>query len=121
MKAYDIQWDVDEDEDREEILAQLPTEMEIPNDVDEEDVADYLSDQTGFCHFGFKLKKDQVFCKMDFVEDAIAYWCSGNYYNVIKRDDDYEGWRIEHEYGEGIVYDDDFDEYFEFVEDPEEM
>lgn len=57
MKAYNIIWDVDEDDGitKEEILANLPSEIEIPDDVDEEDVADYLSDQTGYCHFGFQL------------------------------------------------------------------
>ena len=59
MKAYNILWDVDDEGDgsREEILKNLPTEMEIPDGVDEEDVADYLSDETGFCHFGFELEK----------------------------------------------------------------
>ena len=27
--------------------------MTIPDNIDDEDIADYLSDQTGFCHFGF--------------------------------------------------------------------
>lgn len=59
MKAYNILWDVDDEGDnsREEILKTLPTEMEIPEGIDEEDVADYLSDETGFCHFGFALEK----------------------------------------------------------------
>ena len=56
-KAINILWDVDEEEDvsREEILEQLPTEMVIPEDMDDDDIADYLSDQTGYCHFGFEI------------------------------------------------------------------
>lgn len=59
MKAYNILWDVDDESDktREEIMNSLPTEMEIPGGIDEDDVADYLSEQTGYCHFGFKLEK----------------------------------------------------------------
>lgn len=59
MKAIDIQWDVDEDENYEmsaaEVIEMLPTEIEIPDGIDVEDVADYLSDETGFCHKGFRL------------------------------------------------------------------
>lgn len=62
MKAINIKWDVDYPED----LENLPKEIEIPNDVlgyeDGEDVyeymdeiSDYISDVTGFCHFGFDL------------------------------------------------------------------
>ena len=50
MKAINIKWDVDYDED-------LPTEIEIPNNIDIEDdtISDYISDVTGFCHYGFEL------------------------------------------------------------------
>lgn len=50
MKAYNIKWDVDYEED----LEQLPTEIEIQNEmtcVDE--ISDYISDVTGYCHYGF--------------------------------------------------------------------
>ena len=59
MKAVNILWDVDDEDgvSKEEILAQLPTEIEIPDGIDEEGVADYLSDETGYCHFGFELEK----------------------------------------------------------------
>ena len=53
MRAIDIKWDTDGDE---EILKTLPKEMDIPDDVDEENVADWLSDETGFCVFGFVLE-----------------------------------------------------------------
>ena len=60
MRAIDIKWDTDGDE---EVLKTLPTEMDIPNGIDEEGVADWLSDETGFCVFGFVLeteKKDKT-------------------------------------------------------------
>ena len=51
MKAFDIIWDID----GEEIV--LLTEIEIPDGMTYEDeISDYLSDKTGFCHYGFKLK-----------------------------------------------------------------
>ena len=49
-KATHIQWDVDELED----LELLPTEIDIPDDMtDMEEISDYITDQTGFCHNGF--------------------------------------------------------------------
>ena len=57
MKAVNIKWDVDELED----LDNLPTEVEIPSylitDEDDllDDISDWLSDEYGFCHFGFEL------------------------------------------------------------------
>lgn len=52
MKAINIEWDVD----YEEQLENLPKEMEIPEGMtNEEDISDYLSDETGFCHNGFEL------------------------------------------------------------------
>lgn len=55
MRAIDIKWDTDGDE---EILKTLPKDMDIPDDVDEENVADWLSDETGFCVFGFVLEAE---------------------------------------------------------------
>ena len=53
MKAINIKWDVDTEEE----LKDLPTEIEIPNNIDIEDdvISDYISDVTGFCHYGFEL------------------------------------------------------------------
>lgn len=52
MKATNIEWDVDFEED----LGMLPTEIEIPNGMqDEDEIADYLSDVTGYCHKGYVL------------------------------------------------------------------
>lgn len=64
MKAINIQWDIDEidGEDLEEgttiedYAIALPTEIEIPDGMtDEDEISDYLSDQTGFCHSGFDI------------------------------------------------------------------
>lgn len=57
MKAINIKWDVDYKED----LYALPTEIEIPEDIEDEDeIGDYISDVTGFCHFGFELVDEEV-------------------------------------------------------------
>lgn len=53
MKAIKIKWDTDGDM---EVLEKLPTEMELPDSMtDENEISDWLSDQTGFCHDGFCL------------------------------------------------------------------
>lgn len=52
LRAVNIQWDVDYEGDEE----MLPAEIDIPEHmVDEDDISDYLSDVTGFCHKGFEL------------------------------------------------------------------
>ena len=49
-KAVNIQWDVDDPED----LELLPKEIDIPDGMtDMEEISDYITDQTGFCHNGF--------------------------------------------------------------------
>ena len=54
MKAINIEWDVDNEEE----LYDLPTEVEIPNGMtDDEEISDYISDVTGYCHKGFYLEK----------------------------------------------------------------
>lgn len=68
MKAINITWDVTDGtedmtkEEMDEILSTLPTEIEIPDhlitdDINDviEDVSDWLSDEFGFCHYGFEL------------------------------------------------------------------
>jgi hypothetical protein len=52
MKAINIQWDVDRKKD----LEYLPKEIIIPEELtDEDEISDYISDLTGFCHYGFEL------------------------------------------------------------------
>ena len=54
MKAFNIQWDTDGDM---ELFNNLPKEIQIPDGItDEDDVSDYISTETGFCHFGFDLE-----------------------------------------------------------------
>lgn len=60
--AFNIEWDVDDEED----LENLPKEIEIPEWIEKDDIgqfdedaiSDYLSNVTGFCHKGFKLTTD---------------------------------------------------------------
>lgn len=56
MKAVDIDWDVDYEEQREF----LPTEIEIPDDIEDDEIGDYLSDVTGFCHNGYRLERKLI-------------------------------------------------------------
>ena len=62
LKAINIKWDTDEDM---EVFDELPTEIIIPNELEEmykkdrkytlEELSDWLSDETGFCHDGFEI------------------------------------------------------------------
>ena len=53
MKATNTKWDTDGDM---ELLEELPTEIELPCGMtDEDEISDYISEQTGFCHDGFCL------------------------------------------------------------------
>lgn len=56
MKRYavDIDWDTDGDP---ALAAELPEEIEIPDDVPDEEIGDYISDETGFCHFGYRVEE----------------------------------------------------------------
>lgn len=75
LKAINIKWDTDGDK---EVLNELPTEMIIPDELEElykkdreyalEEISDWLSDETGFCHDGFEIEK--VITK-EFVEDDL--------------------------------------------------
>lgn len=57
MRAKNIIWDANSPDD----LVNLPTEIEIPVGMtDEDEISDYISDITGFCHKGFKLKNDEL-------------------------------------------------------------
>lgn len=65
LKAINIKWDTDGDE---EVLNELPMEMIIPKELEEiykkdkeyalEEISDWLSDETGFCHAGFEVVKE---------------------------------------------------------------
>lgn len=52
--AVDIEWDIEKDD-----TIELPKTIEIPDGLEnEDDISDYLSEQTGFCHKGFSLKEE---------------------------------------------------------------
>lgn len=77
LKAINIKWDTEGDM---EVLNELPEELIIPDDLEElyknkedreyalEEISDWLSDETGFCHTGFEIEK--VITK-EFVEDDL--------------------------------------------------
>lgn len=53
LKATNILWDTDYDGDGE-----LPTEIDIPEGMtDEDEISDYLSEVTGYCHQGYVLEE----------------------------------------------------------------
>lgn len=57
MRITNILWDID-GEDREDVEASLPTEITIDEKtVDEEDIADFLSDEYGWCVKGFCIER----------------------------------------------------------------
>ena len=66
LKAVRIKWDTDGDMD---ILKTLPTEMIIPGDLEEmysvdrdsalEDISDWLTEVTDYCHNGFMVMKKE--------------------------------------------------------------
>ena len=55
MKAINIEWDIDDFEGDLDELQMLPNEIDIPKDLTDEDISDYISEVTGFCHKGFEL------------------------------------------------------------------
>lgn len=69
-KAVNILWDVDEEDFDEEDFDEkdgLPTSILLPpnmvdknGDYDADQVGDFLSEQTGFCHFGFDVVRVRV-------------------------------------------------------------
>ena len=52
MKATDIKWVTDGAD------VSLPTEVEVPDNLDDDAIADYLSDEYGFLMEGFALPMD---------------------------------------------------------------
>ena len=54
MRAV-VMWDTDGDQDA---LESLPDAVNIPENIDPDDISDWLSDEYGWCHFGFALMPD---------------------------------------------------------------
>lgn len=57
LKAYaiNIQWDIDWDVDVENV--NLPDRVEIPFNVSFDEIENMLSDEYGFCVFGFDIEQ----------------------------------------------------------------
>lgn len=65
LKAINIKWDTDGDK---KVFNELPTEMIVPDELEEmykkdkefalEEISDWLSDETGFCHGGFEIERE---------------------------------------------------------------
>lgn len=53
--AVDIEWDTD-GEDEEDLG--LPSRVEIPFFVEDDEIADYISDEYGYCVFGFNIEQN---------------------------------------------------------------
>lgn len=55
IRVFNIVWDT---EDNGEVIdpkeCNLPSETEIPNGIDHDDIADYLSDEYGWCVVSYK-------------------------------------------------------------------
>ena len=52
MKAINIKWATDGED------VQLPSEIVIPSNIDEDMVTDYLSDETGWLVESFNIRQD---------------------------------------------------------------
>lgn len=57
LKATSIIWDMEDAVDAyNEGMANLPTEVELPSDMEDiDEIADYLSDEYGFCVVSFQV------------------------------------------------------------------
>ena len=80
IKAININWDVDQD-----LATTLPMSIEIPEDItDEEEISNFLSNITGFCHKGFDLIKEVKPTEKELTRiECIDYICENIY--EIKR------------------------------------
>ena len=74
--AKNIQWDIDLEKGKthEEMKKEigLPDEIEIPEEMTNiDDIEDYISDITGYCHSGFELTKTPQKCSMNKLEKLL--------------------------------------------------
>jgi hypothetical protein len=64
-KAVNIQWDID----KEETDVSLPNEIVLPDDIEDDDeISDYITDATGFCHKGYEIVEEETELKVLVVE-----------------------------------------------------
>ena len=52
MRVYNIEWDTDG-----EYIEDLPDEVELPDDIEDDYVADALSDEYGWCIFSLEIDR----------------------------------------------------------------
>lgn len=62
--AHDIRWDTDGDM---KLFKTLPQEIEIPDEIwedydngNDDALSNYVSDVTGFCHYGFEVRTENI-------------------------------------------------------------
>lgn len=55
MKAKEIKWDLSDVPNIDIDELKLPTEAELPSDIDEDEISDWLSDNYGFCVESFSI------------------------------------------------------------------
>lgn len=71
MRAVDIQWETDG-----EPCVDLPDEMQIPDHIRHDGIADYLSDETGWLVNGFQIQADEHIlsqhCALPFKFDGLS-------------------------------------------------
>ena len=65
MKAINIKWDTDDQ------VVDLPIEVEIPEGYSEDDVADYLFDEYGYCVFNFDIDNDKKIYEIYDINDEV--------------------------------------------------
>ena len=68
MRAVDIQWETDG-----EPCVDLPDEMQIPDHIRHDGIADYLSDETGWLVNGFQIQADEHILSQRFLHDAVQF------------------------------------------------
>ena len=90
--AYNIKWDTDGDM---KLFKTLPQEIEIPEEVwedyddgNDDAISDYVSDVTGFCHYGFEIRTKKIKEEIDMTNTSIydIMVLGGTYHNDNGKD-----------------------------------
>lgn len=90
--AYNIKWDTDGDM---KLFKTLPQEIEIPEEVwedyddgNDDAISDYVSDVTGFCHYGFEIRTKKIKEEIDMTNTSIydIMILGGTYHNDNGKD-----------------------------------
>lgn len=90
--AYNIKWDTDGDM---KLFKTLPQEIEIPEEVwedyddgNDDAISDYVSNVTGFCHYGFEIRTKKIKEEIDMTNTSIydIMILGGTYHNDNGKD-----------------------------------